>query len=79
MSKWLQSAVQKSSHVGSGIFGISGANRSFKPGLSAPSAAIQAISDQSGLIILHAGGDKNTQAKAIKSAQVFARNFKEDE
>jgi len=31
------------------------------------------------LVILLAGGDKNTQARDIKSAQDLARNFKENE
>jgi len=55
MSKWLQSAVQRSSRVGSGVFGISGRNRSFKPGLSASSAAIQAMSGPLGLEFLNCG------------------------
>jgi hypothetical protein len=55
VSKWLQSAVQRSSRVGSGVFGISGPNRSFKPGLSASSAAIQAMSGPLGLEFLSYG------------------------
>ena len=55
MPKWLQSAVQRSSRVGSGVFGISGQNRSFKRGLSASSAAIQTMSGLLGLEFLSYG------------------------
>ncbi len=43
LSVWFQFAVQRSLHVGSGAFGTSGPKRSFRPGLNASSAAIQAM------------------------------------
>ncbi len=40
---WFQLAVQRSLRFGSGAFGTSGLRRSFRPGLNASSAAIQAM------------------------------------
>jgi hypothetical protein len=43
LSVWFEFAAQRSLLVGSGAFGTSGLRRSFKPGLNASSAAIQAM------------------------------------
>ena len=43
LSVWFQFAVRRSLRVGSEAFGTSGLRRSFRPGLNASSAAIQAM------------------------------------
>ena len=52
---WFQFAVQRSLRVGSEAFGTSGLGRSFRPGLNASSAAIQAMFGPLGLEFLSCG------------------------
>jgi hypothetical protein len=70
ISKWLQYTVQRSSHDGSGPFGISGPNRSFKSRLSASYAAIQAMSGPLRLEFLSYGSTRTLVTGSIFKTEV---------
>ena len=55
LSAWFQFAVQKSLRVGSEVFGTSGLRRSFRPGLQASSAEIEAMFGPLGQVSLSFG------------------------